>query len=85
MRGSVEVRMIATDMRSKLLPQVRQAGEVTMRGSARSDLARRLHVLTRAKLQPGRYQLRIAVGTTSAEAAWSTISKFPITRRRTWR
>jgi VWFA-related protein len=63
LRGAVEVRMVATDVRSKLLPQVRQTGEVTMRGSARSDLARRLHVLARANLPPGRYQLRIAVGT----------------------
>jgi VWFA-related protein len=63
MRGSVEVRMVATDVRSKPLPQSRQAGEVVMRGSARNDPERRLHVLTRTNLPAGRYQLRIAVGT----------------------
>jgi hypothetical protein len=61
--GSVDVRMVATDMRAKTLPQVRHVGDVTMRGSARTNLERRLHVLTRTNLQPGRYQLRIAVGT----------------------
>jgi hypothetical protein len=64
MRGSVDIRMVATDVRAKALPQVRQAGNIMIPGSARSDVERDgLDVLTRTELQPGRYQLRIAVGT----------------------
>jgi len=63
MRGSVDVRMVATDIRAKVLPQVRHVGNITIPASARNDGGRQLRVLTKTDLQPGRYQLRIAVGT----------------------
>jgi VWFA-related protein len=64
MRGSVEVRMVATDVRAKVLPQIRQVGNITIPADTRGDIVRDgLHVLTKTELQPGRYQLRIATGT----------------------
>ena len=64
MRGTVEVRMVATDVRARVLPQIRQAGNITIPADTRGDIERGgLHVLTKTELQPGRYQLRIATGT----------------------
>ena len=64
MRGSIEVRMVATDVRAKVLPQVRQVGNITIPADARGDIERDgVQVLTKTSLQPGRYQLRIATGT----------------------
>lgn len=64
LRGAVDVRMVATDVRAKVLPQVRQVGTISIPASARGEIERQgLHVLTKTDLQPGRYQLRIAVGT----------------------
>ena len=63
MRGSATVRVVPTDVRAKVLPQIRHVGEVTMAAGARDNVERKLHVLTKVDLPPGRYQLRIAVGT----------------------
>ena len=64
LRGSVDVRLVATDVSAKVLPQTRQAGTITIPADSRADVERDgLHVLTKADLQPGRYQLRVAVGT----------------------
>jgi VWFA-related protein len=64
MRGPVEVRMVATDVRASVLPQIRQVGNITIPAVSRGDIERDgLHVLTKTELQPGRYQLRIATGT----------------------
>jgi VWFA-related protein len=64
LRGSIDVRMVATDVRAKVLPQIRQVGNITIPAQARGDVARDgLHLLTKTDLQPGRYQLRIAIGT----------------------
>jgi VWFA-related protein len=63
-RGAVEVRMVATDIRSKVLPQVRQTGNIAISAGTRADIERGgLGILTKTELQPGRYQLRIAIGT----------------------
>jgi hypothetical protein len=52
-------------VRSKVLPHVRHVGDITIPASARGGVEREgLHVLTKTELPPGRYQLRIAVGTT---------------------
>jgi VWFA-related protein len=65
LRGAVDVRMVATDARAKVLPQVRQVGNISIPPDARRDIERDgLHILTKTDLQPGRHQLRIAVGTT---------------------
>jgi len=64
LRGAVDVRMVATDVRANVLPQVRQVGNISIPSEARADLEREgLHILTKTDLQPGRYQLRIAIGT----------------------
>jgi hypothetical protein len=64
LRGSIDVRLVPIDVRSKVLPQVRQLGNITVPADARAEVEREgLHVLTKTDLQPGRYQLRIAVGT----------------------
>jgi VWFA-related protein len=64
LRGAVDVRMVATDVRANVLPQVRQVGNISIPSKARADLEREgLHILTKTDLQPGRYQLRIAIGT----------------------
>jgi len=62
--GSVDVRMVATDVRANVLPQIRQVGNISIPPDARAGVERDgLHILTKTDLQPGRYQLRIAVGT----------------------
>ena len=64
LRGSVDVRMVATDVRANVLPQIRQVGNITIPADARDGVEREgLHILTKTDLQPGRYQLRIAIGT----------------------
>jgi hypothetical protein len=64
LRGSVDVRLVATDVRAKVLPQIRQVGNITVPGNARGNVEREgLHILAKTDLEPGRYQLRIAVGT----------------------
>ena len=64
LRGTVDVRMVATDVRSNVLPQVRQLGNISIPPDERADIEREgLHILTKTDLQPGRYQLRIAIGT----------------------
>ena len=64
LRGSVDVRMVATDVRAKIIPQVRQRGQISVSPGARNKVSREgLHILTKTDLQPGRYQLRIAIGT----------------------
>ena len=63
MRGSATVRLVPTDARAKVLPQTRHVGDVTMAATARGNVERKLHVLTKVDLPPGRYQLRMAVGT----------------------
>jgi hypothetical protein len=64
LRGPVDVRLVATDVRAKVLPQVRQVGNITVPADARAEVEREgLRILTKMDLQPGRYQLRIAVGT----------------------
>jgi hypothetical protein len=64
LRGAVDLRMVATDVRAKVLPQVRQVGNIAIPADSRDDVERDgLHILTKTDLQPGRYQLRIAVGT----------------------
>lgn len=63
-RGSIDVRLVPIDVRSRVLPQVRQLGNITVPADARADVERAgLRVLTKTDLPPGRYQLRIAVGT----------------------
>ena len=64
LRGYIDVRMVATDVKAKILPQVRQVGNISVPAAARNDVERDgLHILTKTELQPGRYQLRIAIGT----------------------
>jgi hypothetical protein len=64
LRGAVDVRMVATDVRANVMPQVRQVGNILVPADTRADLEREgLHILTKTELQPGRYQLRIAIGT----------------------
>ena len=64
LRGAVDIRMVATDVRANVMPQVRQVGNILIPADARADLEREgLHILTKTELQPGRYQLRIAIGT----------------------
>ena len=64
LRGAVDLRLVATDVRAKVLPQIRQVGNITIPARERGSVEREgLHVVTRTDLQPGRYQLRIAVGT----------------------
>ncbi len=63
LRGSVDVRLVATDVSAKVLPQSRQLGTITIPAASRAEVDRDgLHVLTKTDLQPGRYQLRVAVG-----------------------
>ena len=63
LRGSVDVRLVATDVSAKVLPQSRQLGTITIPADSRAAVEREgLHVLTKTDLQPGRYQLRVAVG-----------------------
>jgi hypothetical protein len=64
LRGSIDVRLVATDVRARVLPPIRQLGNITVPADARAAVERAgLRVLTKTDLQPGRYQLRIAVGT----------------------
>jgi VWFA-related protein len=64
LRGSVDVRLVATDVRGKVLPQLRQVGNITVPADSRDEVEREgLHILTKTELEAGRYQLRIAVGT----------------------
>jgi VWFA-related protein len=64
LRGPLDVRLVPIDVRSRALPQVRQLGNITVPADARAAVEREgLRVLTKTDLQPGRYQLRIAVGT----------------------
>lgn len=64
LRGPIDVRLVPIDVRSRALPQVRQLGNITVPADARAAVEREgLRVLTKTDLQPGRYQLRIAVGT----------------------
>ena len=64
LRGAIDVRLVPTDVRAKALPQIRQLGNITVPADARAAVDREgLRVLTKTDLQPGRYQLRIAVGT----------------------
>jgi VWFA-related protein len=64
LRGSIDVRLVPIDVRSKVLPQIRQLGNISVPADARAAVERNgLRVLTKTDLQPGRYQLRIAVGT----------------------
>ena len=64
LRGAVDVRMVATDVRAKVLPQIRQVGNISIPADTRDEVEREgLHILTKTDLQPGRYQLRIAIGT----------------------
>ena len=63
LRGPVEVRLVATDVSAKVLPQSRQVGTITIPVSSRAAIERDgLRVLTKTDLKPGRYQLRVAVG-----------------------
>ena len=63
LRGSFDVRLVATDVSAKVLPQTRQLGNITIPAASRADVERNgLRVLTKTELQPGRYQLRVAVG-----------------------
>jgi VWFA-related protein len=64
LRGPVDVRVLATDVRANVLPQSRQVGNIIVPADVRAEVEREgLHILTKTELQPGRYQLRIAVGT----------------------
>lgn len=64
LRGSIDVRLVPIDVRARVLPQVRQLGNITVPADARASVERAgLRVLTKTELQPGRYQLRMAVGT----------------------
>ena len=46
-----------------MLPQSRQLGNITIPPASRADVEREgLQILTKTELQPGRYQLRVAVG-----------------------
>jgi VWFA-related protein len=63
LRGPVEVRLVATDVSAKVLPQSRHVGTITIPANSRADVERDgLQVLTKTELKPGRYQLRVAVG-----------------------
>ena len=63
LRGSIDVRLVATDASAKVLPQSRQLGNITIPPASRADVEREgLQILTKTELQPGRYQLRVAVG-----------------------
>ena len=65
MRGSVEVRMVATDVRAKTpaASPARRRDHHALPERPQRRSSGDLHVLTKTDLQPGRYQLRIAVGT----------------------
>jgi VWFA-related protein len=65
LRGSVDVRLVVTDVRANRVPQIRpQAGKIAVPARKPGDARREgLRILTKADLEPGRYQLRIAVGT----------------------
>ena len=64
LRGAIDVRLVPIDVRSKVLPQIRQLGNISVPADARAAVERAgLRVMTKTDLQPGRYQLRIAVGT----------------------
>jgi VWFA-related protein len=65
LRGSVDVRLVVTDVHAKRVPQIRpQAGKIALPARAPGDAKRQgLRILTKTDLEPGRYQLRIAVGT----------------------
>jgi VWFA-related protein len=63
LRGSFDVRLVATDVSAKVLPQTRQLGNITIPPASRAEVERNgLRVLTKTNLEPGRYQLRVAVG-----------------------
>jgi VWFA-related protein len=63
-QGSADVRLVATDVRGKTVPQIRpQAGKIVVPPRTRDAKRAGLHILTKTDLEPGRYQLRIAVGT----------------------
>jgi VWFA-related protein len=63
LQGPIDVRLVATDVSAKVLPQSRQAGTITIPANSRAAVERDgLHVLTKTELKPGRYQLRVAVG-----------------------
>jgi VWFA-related protein len=65
LQGSVDVRIVATDVGAKVVPQIRpQAGTLTIPARTPGDARRNgAQLLTKTELDPGRYQLRIAVGT----------------------
>ena len=70
LRGSVDVRLVATDVRAKVLPQVRQVGNITVPARTPGDAKREgLRILTKTDLEPGRYQLRVAVGTAQRDGS----------------
>jgi VWFA-related protein len=64
LRGLIDLRLVATDVRAKVLPQIRQVGNISVPPDSRAEVEREgLHILTKTDLEPGRYQLRIALGT----------------------
>ena len=78
LRGSIDVRVVPIDIRSRALPLVRQQSNITVPAEARAGVEREgLQVLMKTDLQPGRYQLRIAVGT--AQRGGSVIYDLDVT------
>ena len=65
LQGAVDVRLVVTDVGAKVVPQIRpQAGKLSVPARAPGDArGNGAHILTKTELEPGRYQLRIAVGT----------------------
>jgi len=59
----LEVRVLATDISANVIPHGRLVGGVTIPAKSRAAIERTgLRVLTKTELKPGRYQLRVAVG-----------------------
>jgi VWFA-related protein len=64
LRGNVDVRMVATDLRSRPIPQIAHTAAIAIPAEDRRAVeGKGVGFFTKAELPPGRYQLRIAIGT----------------------
>ena len=64
LRGNIDVRLVATDVRSKVIPQIAHTAAIAITASDRAAVeAKGVSLFTKAELPPGRYQLRVAIGT----------------------
>ncbi len=64
LRGNIDVRLVATDVRSKVIPQIAHTATIAITAADRAAVeAKGVSLFTKAELPPGRYQLRVAIGT----------------------